>query len=162
MGVDIVESVTIEQVLRPVSQASRVLRDWQNSGSSSLMAVTDDPPTLATLDSAIDAVKASLASSVTREDAEPLIRQMAPTASAATIDALVAAVVDRDQLSLTLDGRLPTPAVAMVASKYRGAAELPSAEIFFKQCVRERHSLEELLHRLKLAQRTMRRELGWR
>jgi len=152
------DDLSIESVIRPLSRASRVLRDWHSSGSS-LMATSDDPPGLQAIEGAIDAVQASLASSVTREDAERIIRQMTVAESCK----LVAAVTERDALSLTLDGKvLPLAAVAIAANRHRTATAPPTPDQFLRDCVRARQIIETLLADLLYARTIMRRRQGWR
>lgn len=155
------DAFTIERILRPILSANRVLRDYFASKFTVTGNGSDDPPDADTIGRAIDAVKAAQAMPAIGATVAPLIELMAPAASTATIDALVAAVVDRDQLSMTLDGPIATPAVAMVANKYRHASELPSPEMFLRQCIREQHAMHETLARLEHALVSMSQRVGW-
>jgi hypothetical protein len=157
------DAFPIEQALRPVTQANRLLRDFYSHRLSLTGRVADDPPDLGTIERSIDALKSALAMPATAENITTVIMQMiaGTQSSEALADELVAAVVNRDALSVALDGMLPLAAIASAASRYRSAARPPDPEAFLRACVKEHCALLETLESLQSAEITMRGRLGW-
>jgi ribosomal protein L12E/L44/L45/RPP1/RPP2 len=157
------EAFPIEQALRPVTQANRLLRDYFNARFTVVGVTADDPPTVNAIGRAIDAMREALATTVTPENVRAVIRQMLAgmQINEAVADDLISAVVNRDTLSIMLDGKLPIAAVASAASRCRSAAQPPDAETLLRQCIREHHAMHETLERLDSARITMRGRIGW-
>jgi hypothetical protein len=151
--------ITIEAITRPIMAAYRVLRDYQADRYSRMS--TDDPPSAAAIRQACEAVQQAMAMVVTAENVKAVVEQMAGGKSVTVTD-LIDAVVNRDALSIALDGHLPLAAVSMAASRCRGKSldtggfSALSPETFLRSCIREQRAIEELVERL-IAARNMTR-----
>lgn len=162
------QPATIEAICRPIMQAQRLLRDHlAASRGFNPRPTSDDAPTADAIHRAAEAVQAESQRHVTLETVRPIIEQMVGgnrrsrrlgerSAPERSVDEIVDAVVNRNALSIALDGKLPLVAVAIAASKCGHIPALPSPETFMRSCVKERQAIELLLDGLLDAKAKMR------